>query len=131
MPYSPNAVGTSTATAASISAETVVATAPTFSATPEGGQGYYLTGSVTFQGNASASTAVLKVRQGNSTSGTAVFTSPAYTVAAGAVVSLSFDCVDPTQGGVNDYCVTLTPSAATQALAGCNSTIAVTPTGGW
>ena len=72
-------------------------------------------GVVTFTGNASASTCTIKVRQGsNTTSGTAVYTSPAITVAAGAVVSIPFAVLDQSAAGtgVANYSVTQTNSGA-------------------
>ncbi|HWV47411.1 MAG TPA: hypothetical protein VN039_15545 [Nitrospira sp.] len=107
-PVAANIAATNTGTT-----EAVIATTPTISSAPAGGAGYSVRGVVTFTGNASASTCTLKVRQGsNTTSGTAVYTSPAITVAAGAVVSIPFACLDLTAAGtgVANYSVTQTNS---------------------
>lgn len=109
-PISMNISGTDSGTS-----ETVIATTPTMSAAPAGGAGYSIRGVVSFTGNASASTATIKVRQGaNTTSGTAVYTSPAITVAAAAVVSIPFGVVDQSAAGtgLSNYSVTLTASGA-------------------
>lgn len=128
MPLALNGVATSSALASSISAATVAVSSPILPSTTEGGQGYYITGNVVLQGNAAASTVVLKIVQGTSTGGTAVYTSPSITVAAGAVVSLSVTGIDTTQGGVSQYSIVVTPSAATQAVTGGVATISVEST---
>jgi hypothetical protein len=93
--------------------EAVVATTPTMSAAAPGGAGFSIKGVLNFTGNGSASTTVVKVRQGSLT-GTTVFTSPAITVAAAAVMAIPFACLDQTAaaGGVSNYVVTMTNSAA-------------------
>lgn len=120
MAYQPVAVvGASTG----FTAETVMATTPTVSTVAVGGQGNYIAGVLTFTGNASASTCVIKVRQ-NSISGTTVYTSPAVTVAAAAVMSIPFAALDTAAAGagVANYVVTATASLA--ATAGvCTATV--------
>lgn len=109
--------------------EAVLATTPTVASTPAGGGGYSIKGVVTFTGNASASTCVIKVRQGaNTTSGTAVYTSPAITVAAAAVVSIPFAVQDITAAGtgVANYSVTQTNSAAAGASGAITGYVEVT-----
>lgn len=96
--------------------EAVIGTTPTMSAVDPGGAGYVIHGVLSFTGNASASTCTIKVRQ-NSSTGTVVYTSPALTVAAAAVVTLSFFGVDASAeaGGVTNYVITQTNSAAAGA----------------
>jgi hypothetical protein len=93
-----------------------MATTPTVSTVPVGGQGNYISGVLTGTGNASASTVVIKVRQ-NSISGTTVYTSPAMTVAAAAVFNLGFAALDTaaSAAGVANYVVTATASLAATA----------------
>lgn len=107
------AVGVSTG----FTAETAMVTTPVVSAAPVGGQGNYISGNLTFTGNASASTCVIKVRQGSGTAGTTVYTSPAVTVAAAAVMNLPFACLDASaaSAGVAQYTVTATASLAATA----------------
>lgn len=110
--------------------ETVVATTPTISSAAAGGAGYSIRGVISFTGNASASTATIKVRQGsNTTSGTAVYTSPALTVAAAAVVSIPFAALDLTAAatGVSNYSITLTNSAAAGASGAITGYVEVMP----
>jgi hypothetical protein len=112
------AVGASTA----FTAETAMVTSPLVSSAPVGGQGNYISGVLTFTGNASASTCVIKVRQGSGVAGTTVYTSPAVTVAAAAVMSIPFAALDTTAAavGVAQYTVTATASlAATAGIATC------------
>lgn len=116
-PIATNVSGTNAGTS-----EGVVATTPTVSSAPAGGAGYAVEGVLTFTGNASASTVVVKVRQ-NSISGTTVYTSPAITVAAAAVMAVPFATVDLSAAatGVANYVVTTTASgafAASGAVAG-------------
>jgi hypothetical protein len=107
------AVGVSTG----FTAETAMVTTPPVSSAPVGGQGNYISGVLTFTGNASASTVVVKVRQGSGVSGTTVYTSPAITVAAAAVFDVAFACLDATAAavGVAQYTVTATASLAATA----------------
>ena len=107
--------------------EAVVGTSPTVSTAAPGGAGYAVEGVVTFTGNASASTCILKVRQGSLT-GTTVLTTPAITVAAGAVISIPFAVLDQTAaaGGVANYVVTQTNSAAAGASGAVTGMIKVT-----
>ncbi len=97
-------------------AEAVMATTPTVSSAPVGGQGNFIQGVLTGTGNGSASTVVVKVRQ-NSLSGTTVYTSPAITVAAAAVFSIPFAALDTSAAvtGVANYVVTATASLAATA----------------
>jgi len=114
MSYAPVAVvGASTA----FTAETAMATSPLVSTVPVGGQGNYIAGILTFTGNASASTVTIKVRQGSGVSGTTVYTSPAITVAAAAVMDVPFACLDTSAAaaGVSQYTVTATASLAATA----------------
>lgn len=116
-PVAVNVAGTNSGTS-----EGVVVTTPTIASTPAGGAGYAIEGVLTFTGNASASTVVVKVRQ-NSISGTTVYTSPAITVAAAAVMAVPFAAVDISAAGtgVANYVVTTTASgafAASGAVAG-------------
>lgn len=118
MPYATPivAVGASTA----FTAETAMVTTPIVAATPVGGQGNVISGTLSFTGNASASTVTIKVRQGSGTSGTVVYTSPAITVAAAAVAQIGFCGVDSSAAsvGVAQYTVTATASlAATNGVA--------------
>lgn len=109
-PIAMNISGTDSGTS-----ETVVATTPTMSSAPAGGAGYAVRGFVSFTGNGSASTATIKIRQGaNTTSGTTVYTSPAVTVAAAAVVAIPFGVLDQTAAGtgLSNYSITLTASGA-------------------
>lgn len=98
-------------------AETAMATTPLVSAAPVGGQGNYISGILTFTGNASASTVVVKVRQGSGVAGTTVYTSPAITVAAAAVMDVPFAALDTAaaSAGVSQYTVTATASLAATA----------------
>lgn len=124
-PVAANIVATDSGTT-----ETVVATTPTISVAPAGGAGYAVRGVISFTGNASASTATIKVRQGaNTTTGTAIYTSPAITVAAGAVVSIPFAALDQTAAatGVSNYSVTLTNSAAAAASGAISGYVEVMP----
>jgi hypothetical protein len=107
--------------------EAVVATSPTVASTPAGGAGYMVEGVVTFTGNASASTCTLKIRQ-NSVSGTTVYTSPAITVAAAAVVSIPIGQLDlsAAASGVANYVITQTNSAAAGASGAVTGYIKVT-----
>lgn len=112
------AVGASTA----FTAETAMVTTPIVAATPVGGQGNVITGVLTFTGNASASTVTIKVRQGSGTGGTTVYTSPAITVAAAAVMDIAYIALDTAAAsvGVSQYTVTATASlAATAGIATC------------
>lgn len=116
-PVAVNVAGTNSGTS-----EGVVATTPTVAATAAGGNGYAIEGVLTFTGNAAASTVTVKVRQ-NSISGTTVYTSPAITVAAAAVMAVPFAAVDQSAAatGVANYVVTTTASgafAASGAVAG-------------
>lgn len=114
MAYSPVVVvGASTA----FTAETAMATSPLVSTAPVGGQGNYITGVLTFTSNAGASTVVVKVRQGSGVAGTTVYTSPAITTAAAALVSVPFAALDTTaaSAGVAQYTVTATAGAAATA----------------
>jgi len=108
-------------------AETAVVTTAPVNATPTGGEGNLISGFVTFTGNASASTAVIKVRQGSGTSGTTVYTSPALTVAAAQVVGLPFMCQDVSaeSAGVAQYTVTVTPSATPGASGAGTAVVSV------
>lgn len=111
MSYNPiAAVGVSTA----FTAETAMVTTPIVSAAPVGGQGNLVQGVLTFTGNASASTVVIKVRQGSGVAGTTVYTSPAVTVAAAAVAAVPFMALDSAAAatGVAQYTVTATASLA-------------------
>lgn len=108
--------------------EAVVGTTPALPDVAVGGDGYVVSGTLVFTGNAAASTCTVKVRR-DSVSGTSVYSSGAITVAAAAVVAIPFTCID--QGasgtGVSQYVVTQTNSAAagnSGAIAGC---ITVTP----
>jgi hypothetical protein len=107
------AVGASTG----FTAETAMVTSPLVAATPVGGQGNLISGNLTFTGNASASTVTIKVRQGSGTGGTTVYTSPAITVAAAAVMDIPFFALDATaaSAGVSQYTVTATASGAATA----------------
>ena len=107
------AVGASTG----FTAETAMVTSPIVASTPTGGQGNVITGVLTFTGNASASTVTIKVRQGSGTGGTTVYTSPAITVAAAAVMAVPFAALDTTaaSAGVAQYTVTATASLAATA----------------
>jgi hypothetical protein len=109
----------SQATAAVPAAETAVWTSIAESVGVEpNNQGLRIRGVLTLTGNASASTVVIKVRQGSGVAGATVYTSPALTVGAAGVAALAFDCLDaaPVQGN-NIYTVTATPSlAATLAV---------------
>lgn len=89
-------------------------TTPVVAASPTGGQGNVITGVLTFTGNASASTVTIKVRQGSGTGGTTVYTSPAITAAAAAVMSVPFATLDTAAAstGVSQYTVTATASLA-------------------
>lgn len=100
--------------ATSFTAETALVTTPIVSAAPVGGQGNYISGTVSLTGNAGASTVTIKIRQGNGTGGTTVYTSPAITVAAAAVVQLPFAALDTAAAvsGAAQYTVTATGSAA-------------------
>jgi len=114
MSYAPVAVvGASTG----FTAETAMATSPLVATVPVGGQGNYISGILTFTGNASASTVTIKIRQGSGTSGTTVYTSPAITVAAAAVMDVAFAALDTTaaSAGVSQYTVTATASLAATA----------------
>jgi hypothetical protein len=114
MSYSPVVVvGASTA----FTAETAMATSPQVSSAPVGGQGNYITGILTFTGNASASTVTVKVRQGSGITGTTVYTSPAITVAAAAVMDVPFAALDTAAAaaGVSQYTVSATASLAATA----------------
>lgn len=71
-----------------------------------------LNGILYFTGNAAASTLVITVRRGTGTTGTAVFTSGAISVAAAAVKAEPFDCVDTAPGVTETYTVTATFSGA-------------------
>lgn len=97
--------------------ETAMVVSPVVAATPTGGQGNYLTGVLTATGNGSASTITVKIRQGSGTGGTTVYTSPAITVAAAAVVSIPYSALDTTAAsvGVAQYTVTATASLAATA----------------
>lgn len=97
-------------------AEAVLATTPTVSSAPVGGQGNYISGVVAGTGNASASTVTLRVRQ-NSLTGTVVYTSPAVTVGAAGVFSIPFAALDTAaaSAGVANYVVTATASLAATA----------------
>jgi len=107
------AVGPSTG----FTGETAMVTTPLVAATPVGGQGNVITGVLTLTGNASASTVTIKVRQGSGITGTTVYTSPAITVAAAAVVDLPFIALDTSaaSAGVAQYTVTATASLAATA----------------
>lgn len=107
--------------------ETVLATTPTMSSASPGGAGYAIEAVVYFTGNASASTSTFKIRQ-NTSSGTTVFTSGAITVAAAAVVTIPIAYVDYTAlaGGVADYVLTQTNSAAAGASGAITGSIKVT-----
>jgi hypothetical protein len=98
-------------------AETAMAVTPLVSSAPVGGQGNYISGILHFTGNASASTCVIKVRQGSGVSGTTVYTSPAVTVAAAAVMDIPFAALDTSaaSAGVAQYTVTATASLAATA----------------
>lgn len=115
MPYANPivAVGASTG----FTAETAMVTTPIVAATPVGGQGNVISGILTFTGNASASTVTIKVRQGSGTGGTTVYTSPAITVAAAAVMDVPFLALDTAaaSAGVSQYTVTATASLAATA----------------
>lgn len=110
--------------------EAAIATTPTMSSVYPGGAGYLIHGVVQFTGNASASTTTLKIRQ-NSSTGTTVFTSSAITVAAGAVVCIPFLYVDytATAGGVANYVLTQTNSAAAGASGAITGAIKVEQVG--
>lgn len=112
-----------TGTVSGTSETAVLTTEPTSNTNLQGG-GFRLNGVLTFTGNASASTATVKVRQGSGTSGTTVYTSPAITVAAGAVVAVPFDCQDLT-AGAEQYTVTLTASLAPGNSGAVNATLAL------
>lgn len=114
---------TGTGTVSGTSETAVLTTEPTSNTNLQGG-GFRINGVLTFTGNASASTATIKVRQGSGTSGTTVYTSPALTVAAAAVVALPFDCIDTVQGA-NQYTVTLTASGAPGNSGAVNATVAI------
>lgn len=101
----------------------VLNTEPTSNTNAQGG-GFRINGVLSFTGNASASTVTIKVRQGVGTSGTTVYTSPAITVAAGAVMTVPYDCQDLTDGA-NTYTVTATFSGAPANSGTVNATIAI------
>ena len=107
------AVGASTG----FTAETAMVTTPIVAATPVGGQGNVISGTLSFTGNASASTVTIKVRQGSGTGGTTVYTSPAITVAAAAIMQIPFLAMDTAAAsvGVAQYTVTATASLAATA----------------
>lgn len=92
--------------------EVAVATIEPQGYNPSNNDNIGIRGSLYLTGNASASTVTIKVRQGSGTGGTVVFTSPALTVAAAAVVSLSYDALDTSPGSTTQYTVTMTASAA-------------------
>lgn len=92
--------------------EAVVATIEPQGYNPANSDNIGLRGTLYFTGNASASTVTVRVRQGSGTGGTVVFMSPAITVAAAAVVAISYDCLDSTPGSTTQYTVTMTASAA-------------------
>lgn len=107
------AVGASTG----FTAETAMVVTPLVASTPVGGQGNLIHGMLSFTGNASASTLTIKVRQGSGVSGTTVYTSPAITVAAAAVMAVPFYALDTSaaSAGVAQYTVTATASLAATA----------------
>ena len=105
--------------------ETAVLSSEPTSGTDTQGLGYRINGIVSFTGNASASTVTIKVRQGVGTSGTTVYTSGAVTVAAGAVMTVPYDCQDTTQG-TNTYTITATFSGAPAASGAVSATLAIT-----
>lgn len=114
MPSNPIvAVGVSTG----FTAETAMVTTPPMTAAPAGGQGNYISGTLSFVGNGAASTVTIRIRQGVGTAGTVVFTSPAITVAAAATASLPFAALDAAAAsvGVAQYTVTATASLAATA----------------
>lgn len=112
-----------TGTVSGTSETAVLSTEPTSNTNAQGG-GFRVNGILTFTGNAAASTVIIKVRQGTGTSGTTVYTSPAVTVAAAAVMAVPYDCVDLTQG-VTTYTVTATFSGAPGASGAVGTTIAL------
>lgn len=114
---------TGTGTVGGTSETAILSTQPTSNTTQQGG-GFRLSGMLAFTGNASASTVTIKVRQGTGTSGTVIYTSPAITVAAAAVMAVPYDCQDTTQG-VNTYTVTATFSGAPAASGAVAGTLTI------
>lgn len=116
-----------TGTVSGTSETAVLTSEPTNNTNSQGG-GTRVNGMLSFTGNATASTLVIKVRQGSGTGGTVVYTSPAITVAAGAVMAVPFDCQDLVQGATQ-YTVTATFSGAPAASGAVNATIALADVG--
>lgn len=106
--------------------ETAVGSTEPFTSSQSAGNGCRVNGIVSFTGNASASTVTLKVRQGVGIGGTTVYTSPAITVAAAAVMSVPYDCIDTSAQntpGIAAYTVTATFSLAPGAAGAVTGTI--------
>lgn len=108
MTYGPMvAVGGATTVSTS---EIVLATSPTFSAAPTGGEGMMVSGTINTTPNATPGTITIRVRQ-NSLTGTAVFTSTPIVPVASVAQTFAFvglDTAVASAGGVNNYVLTVT-----------------------
>lgn len=78
----------------------------------DAGNYLHLCGVVGYTGNATASTVTIRVRQGNGTTGTVVYTSPAVTIGASATTEYTYDTADTNPGQTEMYTVTAQFSAA-------------------
>lgn len=105
----------------------VLSSEPMINTTVQGG-GFRVNGLISFTGNATASTVTVKVRQGTGATGTVVYTGPAVTVAAGAVMAVPFDCLDAVDGAIT-YTVTATFSGAPANSGAVVATLAIANVG--